>query len=107
MTRKQAIERLRSLSREVGSVARNEDVEAIDLAIAALKAQPNYKRLGAKGGTATFKRFGKKGMKRFGKRGGRPSTVLEEARKLGVTIPEGVSRQRAWQIVQEAKKEKS
>lgn len=106
MTRKKAIEHLQSWCRELGSVGRSEDIEACNLAIAALKAQPNYKRLGAKGGKATFKRFGKKGMKKFGKRGGRPSTVLEEARKLGVTIPAGVSRQRAWQILQEAKKSK-
>jgi hypothetical protein len=104
MTRKKAIEHLRELRDGMGPGSHEYFTEAIDLAIAALKAQPNYKRLGAKGGSATFKRFGKKGMKKFGKQGGRPSTVLEEARKLGVTIPEGVSRQRAWQIVQQAKK---
>jgi hypothetical protein len=106
MTKKEAIGILINLRCLVPTLDVKREREALDLAIAALKAQPNYKRLGAKGGSATFKRFGKKGMKKFGKQGGRPSTVLEEARKLGVTIPEGVSRQRAWQIVQEAKKAK-
>jgi hypothetical protein len=106
MTKKEAISLLVDLRSLISEPDVKREREALDLAIAALKAQPNYKRLGAKGGKATFKRFGKKGMKKFGKEGGRPSTVLEEARKLGVTIPEGVSRQRAWQIVQEAKKAK-
>lgn len=106
MTRKKAIEHLRAIRNGVDLTAGSHYVEAINLAIDALMSQPNYKRLGTMGGKATFKRFGKKGMKKFGKQGGRPSTVLEEARKLGVTIPPGVSRQRAWQIVQEAKKAK-
>src|ERR1700730_5945405 len=88
MTKKEAIRILIDLRDLVSQPDTKREAEAIDLAIAALKTQPNYKRLGTRGGKATFKRFGKKGMKKFGKLGGRPSTLQEEARKAGVTIPE-------------------
>jgi hypothetical protein len=80
--------------------------EALQMAIEALDRQPNYKLEGRKGGLETLKRHGRKKLSTWGKMGGRSPSVQARARELGVNIPKGVSRQRAWKIVKDAEAKK-
>ena len=48
------------------------ETEALDMAMAAVRKSQDHKKLGALGGTATHKKYGKRKMAAWGKMGGRP-----------------------------------
>lgn len=64
--------------------------------------------IGRKGGAARAASLSEKELSAIGRKGGllggRPGTVRARAKALGIRIPRGVSRQRAWSIVKKAER---
>jgi hypothetical protein len=68
-------------------------------------------KIGRKGGAARAAALSEKELSAIGRKGGllggRPGTVRARAKALGLRIPRGASRQRAWSIVKKAEQTKN
>lgn len=88
MTKKRIIDLLRQLhgwlnypEPDPNVISRYECRDALQLAILAVQKQPNFARLGKKGGESTKKKYGVAHLRRVGKLGGRPRKKRDETKR--------------------------
>ena len=74
MTEKRTVEWLSEIKERLSQIGqlRAEHEEALDSAIACLRQQADFRRLGRKGQQARQKKYSKRDYRRWGKLGGRP-----------------------------------